>query len=334
MVQLFLFSAGGLKCGIPLAGIQSVIQMMDFTPSTSSGEGPAGTVNLHRRIIPVYSMGVLLGAPDRSPRLSDMLLITCAGTETVALWIDNTRGVEEPDLSQTPALGQKGGSRIPQSIVVTSSNLLVISDLAEFLSRAHEPGLQDVIQALRRDEEALASPPLDEMESDSSQVHAILAERAAKMVQPDYRASPAELTEILRFHLAYQEYAIEMDYVREVILTGEITPVPGTPDFISGICAARGQIISLVDLRSLFRIPERGLTDLNRVIVMTDGKITFGILADSISGVGPIALDQVILPSDELPGGSKYLKGIMSGNVYVLDAAAILNDPGIIVDDA
>jgi len=144
----------------------------------------------------------------------------------------------------------------------------------------------------------------------------------------------AEMAEILRFQLAYREYAIEMKYVREVILTGEITPVPGTPDFISGICAARGQIISLVDLRALLRIPEKGLTDLNRVIVMTNGEITFGILADTISGVGTVALDHIVPPpEDEFPGCRGYLKGILGGNTRLLDAAAILSDPGIIIDD-
>jgi purine-binding chemotaxis protein CheW len=165
-------------------------------------------------------------------------------------------------------------------------------------------------------------------------VRAVLAERAAKMLHPEPGTATTELTEILRFQLAYREYALEMKYVREVILTGEITPVPGTPDFISGICAARGQIISLVDLRALLRIPEKGLTDLNRVIVMTDGKITFGILADTISGVGTIAMDQMAGPgSNEEDPGRRYIKGVLSGGLFVLDAAAILGDPGIIIED-
>jgi chemotaxis signal transduction protein len=146
----------------------------------------------------------------------------------------------------------------------------------------------------------------------------------------------SEMTEVLRFQLAYRQYALEMKFVQEVIITGEITPVPGTPDFISGICAVRGQIISLVDLRALLKIPEKGLTDLNRVIVMTNGKNTFGILADSISGVGIICLNQVAAPrSEDLLGGSKYFRGTLDQeNLFLLDAGTILGDPGIIVDDA
>jgi purine-binding chemotaxis protein CheW len=165
-------------------------------------------------------------------------------------------------------------------------------------------------------------------------VRKILLERAKKIAVPEAGTTEAGIVEVLRFQLAYQEYAIGMRYVREVILTGEITPVPGAPPFISGICAARGQIISLVDLRVLFSLPEKGLTDLNRVIVITDGQITFGILSDTITGIGTIPSSLILMPdSGVTPPGKKYLKGYAGSSLIVLDAAAILADPALIVED-
>jgi purine-binding chemotaxis protein CheW len=165
-------------------------------------------------------------------------------------------------------------------------------------------------------------------------VRKILAERAKKIAAPDAGAIEAGFVEVLRFQLAYREYALEMRYVREVILTGEITPVPGAPPFISGICAARGQIISLVDLRVLFSLPEKGLTDLNRVIVITDGHITFGILADNITGMGTIPSYLILMPDTGMAlSWKKYLKGYVSNSLIVLDAAVILADPALVVED-
>ena len=168
----------------------------------------------------------------------------------------------------------------------------------------------------------------------TERVREILAERARRLAAPEPGAVDTENVELLRFRLAYKEYALEMRYVQEVILTGEITPVPGVPAFIRGICAVRGQIISLVDLRTLFTLPEKGLTDLNRVIVITNGQITFGILADDISGIGMIPVDRII-PSDPDPavGQVKYFKGTVEGTFGVLDAAAILSDPSMIIED-
>ena len=165
-------------------------------------------------------------------------------------------------------------------------------------------------------------------------VQKILEERARKIALPDAGETEAGIVEVLRFQLAYQEYAIEMRSVREVILTGEITPVPGAPPFISGICAARGQIISLVDLRVLFSLPEKGLTDLNRVIVITDGHITFGILADKITGLGSIPSYLILAPDPGMaPSWKQYLKGYVGNTLTVLDAPAILADPALVVDD-
>jgi chemotaxis signal transduction protein len=171
------------------------------------------------------------------------------------------------------------------------------------------------------------SPP-DEL------VRKILLERAKKIAVPEAEITETGIAEVLRFQLAYQEYALEMRYVREVILTGEITPVPGAPPFISGICAARGQIISLVDLRVLLSLPEKGLTDLNRVIVITDGRITFGILADNITGIGTIPSPMIITPDPCIVlSWKKYLKGYVGSSLTMLDAGAILADPALIVED-
>lgn len=165
-------------------------------------------------------------------------------------------------------------------------------------------------------------------------VRKILEDRAKKIAAPETGTSETGIIEMLRFQLAYQEYALEMHYVREVILTGEITPVPGTPAFISGICVVRGQIISLVDLRALFSLPEKGLTDLNRVIVITNGHITFGILADKITGLGTIPSYLILMPEHgTLPSWKRYLKGYVNTSLIVLDAGAILADPELIVED-
>jgi purine-binding chemotaxis protein CheW len=175
----------------------------------------------------------------------------------------------------------------------------------------------------------------DTKSSVTDRVQRILAERARKLAAPEPGAIDTEMVELLRFRLAYKEYALEMQYVQEVILTGEITPVPGVSPYISGICAVRGRIISLVDLRALFTFPETGLTDLNRVIVISNGRITFGILADDISGIGTIPTDHIIPPApDQASVPGRYFKGIVEGTFVVLDAAAILSDPLMIIEDS
>jgi chemotaxis signal transduction protein len=307
---------------------------MQIAPVENPRRGQAGIINLHGRIIPVFSMRVLLGSVARPPRLSDMLVIVRAGTEILALWVDEMRGVR--DLPTAAAHDAEPPQKAPLLPGISISPVgIIISDLLCLLSTIPDASGYAGLDRIIPSEDRLPGAVQEEPEPDAARVDAILSERAARMLPPEPGTLVCKVTEILRFHLAYQEYALEMKFVQEVILTGEITPVPGTPDFISGICAVRGRIISLVDLRALFRIPEKGLTDLNRVIVISDGKLTFGVLADTISGVGTVAINQLVPPRPEdLPGGQRYLTGVMGGNLYVLDGAAILGDPGIIIDDA
>ena len=62
------------------------------------------------------------------------------------------------------------------------------------------------------------------------------------------------------------------------------------PAFILGTINAPGRIISVIDPKRFFGLPEKGLTDLNTVILISDGKMEFGLLADAVLGVSNISL--------------------------------------------
>ena len=169
---------------------------------------------------------------------------------------------------------------------------------------------------------------------DPGRAGGILTSRAQAIARPNEEPRETRFSEILTFRLEGREYAIEPQYIREVFIIREITPVPGTPAIIAGISAVTAEIISVVDLRTLFAIPKHGLTDLNRVIVLTNGTITFGILADYITDIGTRPTDRFapIVPGTT-PIKQRYLLGTADGSTIVLDAGAILADPVMVVDE-
>lgn len=140
--------------------------------------------------------------------------------------------------------------------------------------------------------------------------------------------------EVVEFTLAYEKYAIETRYVRQVAPLETLTPLPCTPAFVLGIVNLRGAILPLIDLRELFELPERGLTDLHRIIVLQSGKIVFGILTDTVTSIRRILLAHLQPSLPTLTGVRKnYLKGITLERVVVLDAKKLLMDEGIIVQE-
>lgn len=155
----------------------------------------------------------------------------------------------------------------------------------------------------------------------------------------------SERLEVLEFLLAHERYGLESHHVREVYLLKELTPLPGTPPFVLGIVNIRGQILSVIDLKKFFELPEKGLTDLNRVIVLyqpntnnnnnnNNNNMEFGLLADQILGVRTIPLKDIQPSLPTLIGiRERYLKGIAKEQLVILDAEKLLSDPEIIVHE-
>jgi purine-binding chemotaxis protein CheW len=113
----------------------------------------------------------------------------------------------------------------------------------------------------------------------------ILEARARAAAKPPITPDEAERIEVLAFSLAGETYGVETCHVREVRQLKDLTAVPCTPPFLAGVMNLRGRIIAIIDLRKFFELPTKGLTELNRAIVLTGGDNELGLLADSIDGV-------------------------------------------------
>ena len=119
----------------------------------------------------------------------------------------------------------------------------------------------------------------------------ILKARAKTLAREPEREETAEAyLEVVEFALAYEKYAIETAYIREIYPLKEFTPLPCTPPYVFGIINVRGQILSVIDIKKLFNLPDKGLGELNKVIILHLGDMEFGILADKIIGTRSIPL--------------------------------------------
>lgn len=161
----------------------------------------------------------------------------------------------------------------------------------------------------------------------------ILKARAKALAQePEEKAIAEEYLEVVEFLLAYEKYGIESSYVREVYPLKELTPLPCTSPFVLGIINVRGQILSVIDIKKFFDLPEKGLTDLNKVIILQSDSMEFGILADVILSVRNVSLSELQPSLPTLTGiRQEYLKGVTTERMVILDAEKLLSDRKIII---
>lgn len=165
-------------------------------------------------------------------------------------------------------------------------------------------------------------------------VRAILEERArafARVLAPTPAAGA--MLEVVSFSVSRERYAIEANYVREIFHVPEITPVPGTPDFLAGVANLRGQILAVVDLRRFFGINVQADVPLARVIVLGQERTEFGVLADAVHEVASLRIDQVKDPPGSVAGIARaYLRGVTADALILLDGAVLLKDRRFYID--
>lgn len=168
----------------------------------------------------------------------------------------------------------------------------------------------------------------------AEEVRRILETRARAAARPPAKPDEAERLEVLAFSLAGETYGVETCHVREVCQLKDLTAVPCTPPFVAGVMNLHGQILAIVDLRRFFELPVRGLTDLNRVIVLRGRDNELGLLADSIDGVRSVHVSALQEGLPTLTGiRERFLKGITGQMLAVLDGDRLLADAGLKVDE-
>ena len=165
--------------------------------------------------------------------------------------------------------------------------------------------------------------------------HSILKSRARELAEQQLPEMPEEeRVEVLEFLLAGEAYAVETSYVRETFPLVEFTPLFCTPPFVTGIINVRGRIVSIVDLRRFFDLPIVGLSNLNRVIIVRDGTMEFGVLADSIAGTRSLPLHGLQPSLPTLTGIREELtRGVTGERLVLLDMAKILADKRLVVHE-
>lgn len=162
----------------------------------------------------------------------------------------------------------------------------------------------------------------------------ILEKRAEALAQEGEKKSMAEAMEIVEFLLAKEHYGIESAFIREVYPLKDYTPLPGVPAFILGLLNVRGRILSVIDIKKFFDMPEKGISDLNKVIIINDDTMEFGILADEILGVRNIAISEMNQPLPTLTGiRGDFVRGVTGEHLVILDAARILADQRLVVHE-
>jgi purine-binding chemotaxis protein CheW len=123
------------------------------------------------------------------------------------------------------------------------------------------------------------------------------------------------ITEWVTFRLGSEKYGVNVMMVREVLKNIEITPVPGAPAFVLGIINLRGNVVTVIDTRMRFALPEKETDDNSRIMIIEEDGEVVGMLVDSVAEVATLSDSDIELaPNVGNDESSKYIYGVTKWN--------------------
>ncbi len=132
------------------------------------------------------------------------------------------------------------------------------------------------------------------------------------------------------FRLDRETYGINVMQVQEVLRVSEITPVPGSPDFVLGIINLRGHVVTVVDARRRFKLPALQTSDESRIVITETGGQVVGMLVDSVAEVVDLRTEQIeTAPNVGNEENGRFVQGVCShdGELLILiDLNQLLSD--------
>ncbi len=144
---------------------------------------------------------------------------------------------------------------------------------------------------------------------------------------------------MVTFSLAGKEYGIDIMNIKEIAHAGKFTYVPNAAPFVRGVYNLRGDIISIIDLRTMFHLPSERKSDeaLESLLILRVEEHVFGVIVDNIDKVVGISSLSIQAPHPIFGDiNVKYIKGIIenAGKLFIILNVEKLFAPKKTKDDA
>lgn len=125
--------------------------------------------------------------------------------------------------------------------------------------------------------------------------------------------------QIIVFKLGEEEYALQIDQIKEVVITPGITRMPQTSAYIKGVANIRGNIIAIIDLEEKFNLKRAGNQSAinNYTLVVESDDLKVGILVREVPNtltISASSFDESVGIINDAKSEGNYIKGIVKAD--------------------
>ena len=148
--------------------------------------------------------------------------------------------------------------------------------------------------------------------------------------QKEMKVQTEEMLQLVSFTIGQEEFGLGIQSIQEINRMVDITRVPNSPEFVSGVINLRGKVIPIIDLRKRFGFSPKESDRNTRIIVVELGDTVVGFVVDSVSEVLRIPKNITEPPPPIVAGiGSEYITAVAKLDnrlLILLDLERILLD--------
>jgi purine-binding chemotaxis protein CheW len=263
--QFVTFALEGEVFALNMAPVQEIIRVPEIVKVPKSPSSLMGLANLRGKVLPVVNLRKVFGLADKSLDEANRVIVVDLG-QVLGFLVDNVYSVIEVEETKIES------AEDIQSIVKSDFLKGVIKDVGRFK------------MVMMLDLEKVVEKEFSQAIQTSSQEYKV---RSFEKTEEEEAIKEAkEERQFVSFLVAGEEYAIPIESVQEIVLVPEhITKVPNSESTILGIMNLRNKVLPLASLRRLFGIPEESLTEQSRIVVLSLGELSVGIVVDNVREV-------------------------------------------------
>ena len=153
-LEVVVFELGGQLFGVPASDVRELLRAVAVAPLPGAPAVVKGVINLRGRVVPVLDVRTRFRIPSKVIEPSDHFIVARARDRLVALHVDRATDLIRVNLTDLEA----AQVLVPSTEYITwvakvPNNLVLIHDLATFLSHAEAEALAEALPAAAPGEE-------------------------------------------------------------------------------------------------------------------------------------------------------------------------------------
>ena len=275
--QFVTFIAGDEVFAVDMAPVQEIIRVPEVVKVPLAPRALEGLANLRGKVLPIISLRRIFGFDECEYNDSTRAVVIDIG-QPLGFVVDRVAsvvGVESGKIEGVDSIRSTVNTELLSGLIkdVGGHAMIMVLDFAKLIAQEFAE-----IAAVAKNSDMTAS-------------HAVGAET------DDDNAS--DELQLVSFEVAGQEYAMAIEDVQEIVqIPEDIIHVPHAESHVMGIMTLRNRLLPLVNLRRMFDLPNRENDDHSRIVVVSLGSASVGVVMDSVNEVLRVAKSDV----DVMPG--------------------------------